>query len=365
MVSAPARRVRSRRSSAPVVAVTGAASGVGHALAARLAGEEGVRKVVAVDDRRGDLQGVVWRVLDVCDPALGERLADVDVVVHTLLPGTVGRGPAGRGSPVVRSAQTVLTAGAAAGVRRVVLVSSGMVYGALPDNPVPLDEDGPLRAVPDGEHVGELLELERLAARAPRVHPGLAVTVLRPAVLVGPGVDTVFTRHFESPRLLVVRDSRPRWQFCHVDDLVSALEYAALGRAEGVLTVACEGWLDQADVERISGRHRIELPAALAFGTAERLHRLGIIPAAASELQYVVHPWVLPATRLRASGWRPAYDNVTALQVLLDEVAGHHAVGARRIGRRDAATVGAAGAAVAALGTAALIRRTRRRRRSR
>ena len=39
---------------------------------------------------------------------------------------------------------------------------------------------------------------------------------------------------------------------------------------------------------------RIELPSALAFGTAERLHRLGVIPAPASDLQYVVHPWVVP-----------------------------------------------------------------------
>jgi hypothetical protein len=127
--------------------------------------------------------------------------------------------------------------------------------------------------------------------------------------------------------------------------------------------VGCEGWLDQAEVELVSGLRRIELPASLAFGTAERLHRLGVIPAPASDLQYVVHPWVVPSTRLHEAGWRPAYDNVTALGLLLEQARGHHALGARRLGRRDA-TIGAAGAAVAAIGTAALVRAARRKRRS-
>jgi hypothetical protein len=88
-----------------------------------------------------------------------------------------------------------------------------------------------------------------------------------------------------------------------------------------------------------------------------------VIRAPASDLQYFVHPWVVPSTRLRDAGWRPAYDNVTALGLLLEQARGHHAVAARRVGRRDA-TIGAAGAAVAAIGTAALVRAARRKRRS-
>ena len=47
----------------------------------------------------------------------------------------------------LRCTQAVLTAAAATGVRRVVLLTSAMVYGALPDNDVPLAEDAPLRPV--------------------------------------------------------------------------------------------------------------------------------------------------------------------------------------------------------------------------
>ncbi len=352
--------------------MTGAASGVGLALARRLVsragrtGEPGHSElsVVALDATRGDLDGVTWRIVELTDPGLVRRLEGCHVLVHPLASMDPDLDPQRRRDLLVRGTQTVLTSAAAAGVARVVLTTSAMVYGALPDNPVPLPEDAPLRAVPDGGLLGDLLEIERLAARAPLAHPGLQVTVLRPAALVGPGVDTVLTRHFEAPRLLVVRDARPCWQFCHVEDLASALELAALEQVTGVLAVGSPGWLEQEEVERISGMRRVELPAALAFGTAERLHRLGLIPAPASDLQYVVHPWVVRCDRLEQLSWQASFDNATALGVLLDEVEGRHALAARRLGRRDAAGLGAAGAAVAVVGTAALVRRARRQRRA-
>jgi nucleoside-diphosphate-sugar epimerase len=346
-----------------VVAVVGAAGGAGRLLAARLAAaRDEVRRVVAIDTARGDIDNVSWRVLDYTDPSLVTRLAGCATVVHTAVDLGVTDRSAERSRQNVRGVQTVLTASAAAAVARVVVVTSAMVYGAHADNPLPLPEDAPLRATEDGALLSDLLEIESLCARAAKAHPGLSVTVVRPAMLVGPGVDTVLTRHFEAPRLLVVRGTSPVWQFCHLDDLAVGLERVVLDGLDGPITVGCEGWLTQDEVEALSGRARIELPAGFAYGAAERLHRLGITPAPASELHYVTHPWVVTAERLRAAGWRPEHDNATAFEALLDQITGKHAVASRRIGRRETATLGAAGATVAVLGTAAAVRRARRRR---
>jgi hypothetical protein len=129
---------------------------------------------------------------------------------------------------------------------------------------------------------------------------------------------------------------------------------------DGALTVGCDGVLDQERLELLSGMRRIELPASLALGTAQRLHRVGLLPAPASDLAFVTYPWAVSSARLREAGWAPAYDNETCLGVLLEEVRGRHAVAARRMDRKDAA-LGAAGAAVALMGTAALMRRRRKR----
>jgi nucleoside-diphosphate-sugar epimerase len=354
-------QIRQRRTR-QIVAITGAAHGLGHALTARLAGSDRVSKVIAIDDHRGDVTGVSWRLADVRDPALASRLAEVDVLVHTDVDTSVDSDHRARRAFNVRAAQTVLTAAAAGRVGRVILVTSAMVYGARPDNPVPLEESAPLRADPDGSVAGDLLEIEHLARRSPRVHPGVSVTVVRPAALVCEAMDTLAARHFDSARLLTVKGSSPRWQFCHCDDLVTALELAVAGDVTGSFAVGCDGWLEQEEVERISGLRRIELPAGLTFGTAQRLHRVGITPAPVNDLQYLVYPWVVDCQTLREAGWRPAYDNATVLEELMEARASHRAAG-RRLPRKEA-TITAAGATVAVIGTAAIVRAARRRKRS-
>ncbi|GAA2094693.1 NAD-dependent epimerase/dehydratase family protein [Actinomadura alba] len=356
-------QVRPRRSRGPVVAITGAATGAGRALAARLAQSQEIRKVIALDAQRGDVPDVTWRVVDVRDPLLSNRLSDVDVMVHLDVEWSPELDHRERRTYNVRGAQTVVTAAAAARVRRVVLVTSAMVYGALADNPVPLAENAPLRGEPDAGIAGDFLEIEELAGRAPVTHPGMRVTVLRPATLVGPGIDTVVTRHFESPRLLAVKGCAPRWQFCHVDDLVTALELAVLDKVSGVVAVGSEGWLEQDEVEEITGKRRFELPAVITFGTAQRLHRIGVTPAPATDLQYVVYPWVVDCAALREAGWKPAHDNASALAALVEETAGRHAVAGRRLGGKEATMATAAGATVAVIGAAAVVRRARRKRR--
>lgn len=352
-----------------MVAVTGAASGAGRVLTARLAElaaeGAGVRKVVALDAHRGDVHGVTWRVVDLRDPMLSGRLSDVDVIVHLDIERSPEVGSRERRTHNVRGAQTVVTAAAAARVRHALLVTSASVYGAFADNPVPIAEDAELRGEPGESVLGDFLEIEELARMAPITHPGMKVTVVRPAALVGPGVDTLVTRHFEAPRLLGVKGTATRWQFCHIDDLASALEQVVLGKIDSTaIAVGCDGWLEQEEVEEIAGRRRFELPAAITFGTAQRLHRLGLTPAPANELHYVVYPWVVDCAALRASGWKPAYDNASALRVLLAETAGRHAVAGRRLGGKEATMATAAGATVAVIGAAAVVRRARKKRRS-
>ncbi|MEV4893781.1 NAD-dependent epimerase/dehydratase family protein [Nonomuraea sp. NPDC055795] len=355
----------SKRPRQPVVAVTGAASGLGRELLARLANSRApadFRRVVAIDEQRGDVQDVTWRVIDVRDPLLANRISDIDVLVHLAGDYAVDSNPGERRAYNLRAAQTVLTASAAARVRRVVLVTSAMVYGAAPDNPVPLPEDSAVAAEPDTGVVGDYLEIEALVRRAIRSNTGLDVTVVRPAAVVGPGVDTVITRHFESPRLLAVKGCNPRWQFCHIEDLVSALELAARGVVTGVVAVGSDGWLEQEQVEELSGIRRFELPAGLTFGTAQRLHRLGITPAPATDLHYVVYPWVVDCAQLREAGWKPAWTNEAALEQLLELRENRTTVAGRRLPVKEA-TLTAAGATVAVIGTAAIVRQVRKRRR--
>lgn len=358
-----ADRVRPGRS-AVCVAVTGAAGLLGERVVRRLVDDEDCAKVVGIDTRRRDVAGVTWRRADVRDPALRTKLGGVDALVHLATDRQPDAPVEQRRVVNVRGTETVLAAAVAAGVGRVVLLTSAMVYGAAPTNPVPLPDDAPLRAEPDLGLIGDWVEMERLAALTARKNKRMCVSVVRPASVVGAVADGMLPRLFEAPRLLAIRDTEAHWQFCHVDDLVTALVWAAVGRVDGGVTVASDGWLDHADVERISGLRSLVVPATMAFSTAERLHRIGVLPAPASELHYLAHPWVVSSERLRSAGWTPAWDNESALRAHLDELGDRAGRGLPRLPSKEA-TRAAAGATVAFVGTVAIARARAARRKRR
>ena len=365
-MSSPRGRVPSRRK-AMTVAVTGAATPVGNhivqALLERSAAGGAIGAVVGLDTERGGAEGVHWRLVDLGSPELARSLRGVSTLIHmaasTDLAADLRVSARTRRDWTVRKAQTVVTSAAAAGVARLVVVTSAMVYGASPANAVPLSEYAPLSADPDDGQVGDLLAVEQILQTAREVHPGLAVTVVRPAALVGPGIDTVITRHFEAPRLLRIKGGAPAWQFCHVEDLATALVTTVERGLGPVVTVGSEGWMTQTEVEAVSGMRQVELKESVAFGIGQRLHRVGILPFPASDLAYAVYPWAVSPVTLDMAGWQPTYDNMTCLGVLMDSIRGHHAVAARRLERKEA-VFGAASAAVALVGTAAILRQHRK-----
>lgn len=328
------------------------AVGVAAVLSARLSGRSGgaVRMLGAVPQE---------------DP--GAAFAGAHAVVVAAHTGDLGAAlaepSARRRAAAVADVERVLAGARAARVPQVVAITSAMVHGAAPHQP-PLPDDAPLVSgaeAGDGV-VGDLLAVEAVLARAARRRGGPLVTVLRPAPIVGPAIDTMVTRHFEAPRLLTVRGVEREWQFTHVDDLGSAVALVIEQRLRGAFTVGRPDVLTAREVEAAAGMRRIELAAVTAFGTAERLHRVGALPAPASELAYTVYPWTVTGAGLLAAGWRPQWSAAQCLDALLEGVQGRTALAGRRLGARDAAAVGAAGAAVAMIGTAAVWRRARARR---
>lgn len=359
---------RSRRSQLTpspraAVALTQANSPVGAVLAEHL--RRAGHAVTGLDTAPGESAEITWQPADLSSPMLVDVLAGQDAVIH-LTPGAqlsteLAEEPVLRRARLVRELQTLTVASAAAGVSHLVVVTSAMIYGARPDNPAPLPEDSPLRSSDAEGMVADLVDLEALLDVAREVHPTVLVTSVRPAALVGPGVDSIVTRHFEAPRLLALRGSDPQWQFCHVEDLSRALLTVLEHRLGPVVTVGAPGSLSLQDVEVISGMRHVSVPPSAAHAAADRLHRLGVLRLPATDLAYIADPWVIDSARLTNAGWRAEHDNADCLRELAEQVRDSGA--ARRVDRRDAAlgAAGAASAAVAVVATAAVLRRRRRR----
>jgi len=318
---------------------------------------------------RGEVVGETVRVValdgDLADDALVDQVRGARAAV------LVARDPAedlrtvrDRETRVTGSAERLFTALAQSDVSRLVVVTSAVLYGPHPDNPLPLAEDHVAAQPTPVGLITALQSVETAAVELTRCRGDLRLTVLRPAALVAPGIDGDVTRHFAAPRLLGLRGIPMAWQFCHVDDLATAVAVVldlgddAVDASPTVMAVGAPGWLTDAEVETMCGKRRIDLPPTLVFGATDRLQRIGA--TVSGSVTALVYPWVVEPGQLSAAGWHPRYDNAAALEALLVEARDVRHQVARRRGREAA---GAAGATVAALGTALVVRRARRRRR--
>jgi len=327
------------------VAVTGADSALGRWVLPALAHDAGVEHVVPVSD--GDGRG------------LASALAEADAVVHLGLFGTSAPGDEPPPGVQVDGTRRVLDAAASAAVDAVVLVSSALVYGAWPNNPVPLTENAVVRPNPGFAHALERAEAERLAAGWRDQHPGVSLAVLRPVTVVGPGADDWITWVFRDTFPLRIRGAGPPMQYVHAEDVAGAVRVAVSGRLDGVYNVAPDGWVSGDDIRALAaGRLRVSLPERVARRVAGWGRLLGVSRVPAEVIPYLVHPWVVANDRLRAAGWAPRFTNEEAL-VDGEPLPAWQALTPQQ---RQLLALGGLGAAVAgaAAGAVALVRRSRR-----
>jgi nucleoside-diphosphate-sugar epimerase len=199
-------------------------------------------------------------------------------------------------------------------VRTLVHVSNATVYGAWPDNSVPLTEEAPIRPNPGFVDAVQRAEAERLVDDWAASHERAAVSVLRPVAMLGPGVDGWLVRALGGAAPVRVGDSDPPRQFAHVDDVASAVALAVSNRLEGLFNVTPDGWVSGATVrDLVGGRPPLPVPSRFAAPAASSAWALHLSDVPVEVLPLVEHPWVVANDRLRSAGWAPRYTNEEAL----------------------------------------------------
>jgi nucleoside-diphosphate-sugar epimerase len=345
------------------VALVGALHPAVRGLALALEDDPAVDRVLGLSRHEPPLLGPKFEFVRAApgDQRFAEALAGADAVVLFPLIDASDRNEEGRRARVLEGTSRSLEAAGRAAT--VVLWSSGVVYGAHPDNPVPIPESQPPRPNPDFPAAGILTESERIALASPAAaDPGRQLVVLRGAGVWAPGWGTFLSRSLMAPAIVGVRGADPPQQCLAPADAVSALRLAASGRLDGVYNVAPDDWIGARAAAAAAGRRRLEVPERVALATAERLWRAGMSAATAGELHYHVHPWVLDNARLRQAGWAPTRSSAEAFAEAGGQVPEGVLVGGVHVRRGDVWRGAAAGLALlAAVAVARRQVRTRRR----
>ncbi len=208
----------------------------------------------------------------------------------------------------VRGTKQVLDHCVNYGVQKLVVLSSGYVYGAFPENPYYMDEDQPLSASRSYPEIRDLVEVDTLASAFLWKYPHIRTCVLRPVNVLGYYVHSMIGSYLRQRRVPTILGFDPMMQFLHEEDVSEAIALALEHGLQGVFNVAGPGAVPLSTAIRESGGTALALPEPLVRPLFERMFRWGIWPYPTGAIDYLKYPVTLSGKRfVEATNFRPLF----------------------------------------------------------
>ena len=315
------------RAVAARILVTGGAGYIGRLLVAELGHElasGGIGALVVTDVREvspADLApGVQFIKHDIRDAGLGVVLREhaVDCVVHlaSIVTPPTGSTREFEYSVDVGGTRRVLDACVEAGVRRIVVTSSGAAYGYHDDNPEWITEDTPLRGNESFAYSWHKRLVEEMLAGYRVRHPALEQVIFRVGTILGATVNNQITALFERSRILVIRGSASPFVFVNDRDVVNCLVRAVDSTVTGAFNVAGDGALPLREIAALLGKRTVEVSPRLLRAALAVLRPLRLTPYGPAQVDFLRYRPVLDNRRLKQIfGYAPA---MTSREVFLN-----------------------------------------------
>ena len=291
-----------------VVVVTGVSRYLGAHVAARLAADPRIDRVVGLDvlDPAPELAALLDGVERVRADAgsVGSVIADLaaDSVVHLALVSALDPQHGGRAAMkeqnVIGTMQLLAACQRAPRLRKLVVRSSTAAYGASFRDPAVFTEDTEPRAVPRGGFARDILDIEGYVRGFRRRRTDVTATVLRFAPFIGSTADTTLTRYFAQPVVPTVLGRDPRLQFVHIEDALEVLHRSVVEDHAGTYNVAGQGVLALSQAIRRAGRIAVPVLEPGLSGAAGLARGLGFGRYGLDQVDLFVHGRVVDTSRL-------------------------------------------------------------------
>jgi UDP-glucose 4-epimerase len=290
-----------------VVAITGACTFLGTELLRRLAEDRRYAKVLALDVREPPVRAdkIQFVKIDLTQPTIDGDIATllahehVDTVVHGAFLSHPTHATDWAHELEDVGTMHVLNACSSSHLKRLVMISTTLVYGAHRENPNFLDEDAELRGHRDSRFINDKVKAEKQAARFARENPHTEVCVLRFAPLLGPTVSNLHTRFYSRPVAPVMMGHDPLVQFVHEQDAAYALELAVASHATGPFNVVGKGVLPYRTVLAMMGRVPAPMPFLFARQLSKALWATQVFDSPPSFLDFLLYLCVADGGRAK------------------------------------------------------------------
>jgi UDP-glucose 4-epimerase len=162
-------------------------------------------------------------------------------------------------------------------VKRVIVLSTFHVYGALADNPVFLNEEAPLRASIKHPELRDVIEMDQICTNWMwKNQNSITTVVLRPCNIIGTQIQNSMTKFLSAPVTISPMDYNPFFQFIHEFDMANIL-YKSLNQIPtGTYNVAGNDFISLREALDVIGSKSVPFPVFLAPGLNKILKLLRI-----------------------------------------------------------------------------------------
>jgi UDP-glucose 4-epimerase len=175
-------------------------------------------------------------------------------------------------------------------VKKIVILSTFHVYGALGDNPIFLEENAALRASIAYPELRDVVEMDQICTSWMWEHSNECQTIiLRPCNIIGPNIQNAMTKFLLNSLAIDPLDYNPMMQFLHEYDMARILAYAIEKIPGGVYNVAPSDHISlKQSVKILHGEHSMSLPLSLLGLLNKGLNvvGLGVAPYLLDYLKY-------------------------------------------------------------------------------
>lgn len=203
--------------------------------------------------------------------------------------------------------QKLLEYAAAYRVRKVVVLSSGNVYGPRPDNPQFLTEESPLLGGAAFSEIRDLIEVDMLAQSFFWKHPETETVILRPVHILG-SVRNAASNYLRLQTAPTLMGFDPMVQVVHEDDVVQAISRALQPGVRGIFNIAGPPPMPLSRMQSFLGRKRLPVPYSLLKPAIERMFQMHLTSFPAPELAHIRYVCMVDDSRARAQmGYAPAF----------------------------------------------------------
>lgn len=150
-------------------------------------------------------------------------------------------------------------------IKKIVILSTFHVYGALNDNSIFLKEDAPLKASIKYPELRDVVEMDQICTNWMwKYQNEVSSVVLRPCNIIGEQISNTMTKYLKSKMALRPIDYNPVFQFIHEFDMAQVLYRSIEELPTGIYNIATDQFISLRDALDIIGSKGIPFPISVA-----------------------------------------------------------------------------------------------------